>query len=117
MLKESGRFCNSVDPATLDGRGHYARMRQSHRLPFWDFYGSQDRRARAAPDAFEKQPQGALDSLKSLIAECRIETPKDLPPMAAGLFGYLAFGSLLSSFTFFNMTFWDCPAILAILNK
>lgn len=40
-------------------------------------------------DRFETQPGGALASLRALIAECRVETPPPLPPMAAGLFGYL----------------------------
>ena len=75
-------------------RGRYSVIGLKPDL-IWRCFGNMpeiNRRARAAPDAFEKQPQGALDSLKSLIAECRIETPKDLPPMAAGLFGYLGYG-------------------------
>jgi anthranilate synthase component 1 len=53
-----------------------------------------NRRAQADPAAFEKQKQGALDSLRALIAECRVETQAPLPPMAAGLFGYLGYSTV-----------------------
>jgi anthranilate synthase component 1 len=36
----------------------------------------------------------ALPSLRALIAECRVETPAPLPPMAAGLFGYLGYSTV-----------------------
>ncbi|MGH6976951.1 MAG: anthranilate synthase component I, partial [Stellaceae bacterium] len=51
-----------------------------------------NRHARSTPDRFEPQNQGTLASLRALIKECRVATPKDLPPMAAGLFGYLGYG-------------------------
>src|ERR1700691_1283553 len=75
-------------------RGRYSFIGLKPDL-IWRCFGRRpeiNRRARSAPDAFEKLPPGALDSLKSLITECRIETPKELPPMAAGLFGYLGYG-------------------------
>jgi anthranilate synthase component 1 len=43
---------------------------------------------------FESQQGGALASLRALIAECRVETPAPLPPMAAGLFGYLGYSTV-----------------------
>ena len=33
----------------------------------------------------------ALESLRALVAECRIDLPDDLPPMAAGLFGVFGY--------------------------
>src|SRR5690606_32478581 len=45
-------------------------------------------------DAFEPCPGGALQSLRALVAECRIDTPEELPPMAAGLFGYLSYDTV-----------------------
>jgi anthranilate synthase component 1 len=51
-----------------------------------------NRHSRTAPDAFEPQPGSALASLRALIAECRVETPPHLPPMASGLFGYMGYG-------------------------
>ena len=50
-----------------------------------------NRRARSEADAFEREPKPALASLKDLIAECKVETPASLPPMASGLFGYMGY--------------------------
>jgi len=50
-----------------------------------------NRRARSDADAFRREPKPALASLKDLIAECRVETPAPLPPMASGLFGYMGY--------------------------
>jgi len=50
-----------------------------------------NRSARARPDAFTPCPEPPLDALRALIAESRIELPHDLPPMAAGVFGYLGY--------------------------
>ncbi len=50
-----------------------------------------NRRARVDRHAFEPVPQPPLDSLRSLIQESRIDLPTELPPIAAGLFGYLAY--------------------------
>ena len=49
-----------------------------------------NRVARSRPDAFV--PCGTpLAALRALIAESRIVLPEKLPPMAAGLFGYLGY--------------------------
>jgi anthranilate synthase component I len=50
-----------------------------------------NRRARSSPDAFEPCPGAPLDTLRALLAECHMDLPPDLPPMAAGLFGYLGY--------------------------
>jgi len=50
-----------------------------------------NRKAATDPDAFEPEALPALDSLRALIAESRIDLPHELPPMAAGLFGYLGY--------------------------
>src|SRR4051794_37636399 len=50
-----------------------------------------NRRARGDTRAFEPCPLPPLDSLKALVEECRIDLPPELPPMAAGLFGYLGY--------------------------
>jgi anthranilate synthase component 1 len=51
---------------------------------------------RASEDAgiFQSHESDALTSLRALIAECRVETPAPLPPMAAGLFGYLGYSTV-----------------------
>jgi len=40
---------------------------------------------------YADQPGGALDSLRTLIAETRFDLPDGLPPMAAGLFGVFGY--------------------------
>jgi anthranilate synthase component 1 len=50
-----------------------------------------NRAARHKPDDFIACPQPPLEALRALIAESRIALPDGLPPMAAGLFGYLGY--------------------------
>ena len=50
-----------------------------------------NRTARAKPDAFSPCPEPPLKALRALIAESRIDLPESLPPMAAGVFGYLGY--------------------------
>ena len=45
----------------------------------------------AKPDGFAPCPQPPLEALRALIAESRIALPDGLPPMAAGVFGYLGY--------------------------
>jgi anthranilate synthase component 1 len=41
--------------------------------------------------AFERQANGALESLRDLVARTRLDLPPGLPPMSAGLFGALGY--------------------------
>jgi anthranilate synthase component I len=50
-----------------------------------------NREARNTPDAFAPCAAAPLESLRALIAESRIALPDKLPPMAAGIFGYLGY--------------------------
>jgi anthranilate synthase component I len=50
-----------------------------------------NRYARSAPHAFTPDERPALDSLRALINETRMEVPANLPPMAGGLVGYLGY--------------------------
>src|SRR5436305_807406 len=50
-----------------------------------------NRTARAKGEAFVPCPLPPLEALRALIAESRIVLPEKLPPMAAGLFGYLGY--------------------------
>src|SRR5262249_2021224 len=50
-----------------------------------------NRRARFDNDGFMPCNAPPLQALRALIAESRIELPEALPPMAAGIFGYLAY--------------------------
>jgi anthranilate synthase component 1 len=50
-----------------------------------------NRHAHSAPHAFVPETRGALDSLRAVIAETRLEVPDHLPPMSGGLVGYLGY--------------------------
>src|ERR1700734_557394 len=53
-----------------------------------------NRRAQIDPDAFVPCPGDPLEALRALLAESRIAMPPGLPPMSAGVFGYLRFDNL-----------------------
>ena len=50
-----------------------------------------NRAARSSPTHSTPCSEPPLEALRALIAESRIELPDDLPPMAAGVFGYLGY--------------------------
>src|SRR6185312_4763512 len=50
-----------------------------------------NRTARTSPDSFSVCAEPPLEALRALIAESRIALPEGLPPMAAGVFGYLGY--------------------------
>src|SRR5687767_7528500 len=53
-----------------------------------------NRVARSKPDAFTRCNEPPIAALRALIAESRIELPENLPPMAAGVFGYLGYDTV-----------------------
>ena len=50
-----------------------------------------NRRALVEPDAFVPCSGEPLEALRTLLAESRIDMPPGLPPMSAGVFGYLGY--------------------------
>ncbi len=80
----------SVEGGAVRGRYSFIGLKPD---VIWRCRGGQaeiNRRARIDLNAYE--PCGdTLASLRSLVAECRIDTPAELPPMAAGLFGYMGY--------------------------
>jgi anthranilate synthase component 1 len=46
------------------------------------------------PEAFKPEAAGTLASLRALLAESRIKLPPELPPMAAGVFGYMGYDTI-----------------------
>lgn len=50
-----------------------------------------NREARFDAGAFAPDPGHPFAALRRLLAECRIAMPEGMPPIAAGLFGYLAY--------------------------
>ena len=53
-----------------------------------------NRNPRRRPDAFKPEKQDTLASLRTLLEEARIEIPEGLPPMAAGVFGYMGYDTV-----------------------
>lgn len=47
-----------------------------------------------SPDAFKPDSEPTLQSLRTLLAESRLELPEELPPMAAGVFGYMGYDTI-----------------------
>ena len=50
-----------------------------------------NRHARSAPHAFIPEERPALESLRALIEETRLDVPATLPPMTGGVVGYLGY--------------------------
>jgi len=50
-----------------------------------------NRSARSNAEAFAPCTEAPLTALRRLLAESRIDVPEELPPMAAGVFGYLSY--------------------------
>jgi anthranilate synthase component I len=74
-------------------RGRYSIVGMKPDL-LWECRGETsriNREARFDRQAFTDLPGHPLDTLRALIAECRIEMPEGLPAVSAGLFGYLGY--------------------------
>jgi anthranilate synthase component 1 len=96
MLKLARAEPNSFMLESVTGgeiRGRYSAVGMKPDL-IWKCDGttaSINRSARFDADAFDISSDDPLTSLRSVIAESRIELPHDMPPIAAGLFGYLGY--------------------------
>jgi anthranilate synthase component I len=74
-------------------RGRYSAIGLKPDL-IWRCFGAGaeiNRHARHDLASFEPCPGHALDELRGLIDEARIALPEGLPPMAAGLFGFMGY--------------------------
>ena len=74
-------------------RGRYSVVGMKPDL-IWQCHGKVarlNREARFDATAFVGEADNPLTSLRALIAESRIDLPEGLPPIAAGLFGYLGY--------------------------
>ncbi len=74
-------------------RGRYSIIGMKPDL-IWQCHGekaSLNREARFDEAAFKPESGDPLTSLRALIAESRIDLPEGLPPMSAGLFGFLGY--------------------------
>lgn len=74
-------------------RGRYSVIGMKPDL-IWQCHGTTsrlNREARFDADAFVEQSGDPLTELRHLIAESRIDLPASLPPISAGLYGYLGY--------------------------
>jgi anthranilate synthase component 1 len=53
-----------------------------------------NRSPEANPDAFQRDDRPTLQSLRNLLQESAITLPEALPPMAAGIFGYMGYDTV-----------------------
>ena len=74
-------------------RGRYSMIGLDPDI-IWRCYGDRaeiNRHALTEPETFTPCPAAPLEALRALIAELRIAVTEDMPPMAAGVFGYLGY--------------------------
>jgi anthranilate synthase component 1 len=96
FLKVAGGRANSFLFESVEGgavRGRYSIIGLEPDL-IWRANGTGaeiNRAARTKADNFAPCPEPPLAALRALIDESRIVLPEKLPPMAAGLFGYLGY--------------------------
>ncbi len=96
MLKLAGARKDSFMLESVTGgevRGRYSVVGLKPDL-IWECEAGQsrvNRQARFDEAAFEVLAGPPLNTLRALIAESRIEMPEALPPIAAGLFGFLGY--------------------------
>ena len=93
-LTEAGKDSFMLESVTGgEVRGRYSVVGMKPDL-VWKCRGeasSLNRQARFDADAFEDLQGHPLETLRAIIAESRIDLPDGLPPIAAGLFGYLGY--------------------------
>ncbi|MBL4907288.1 MAG: anthranilate synthase component I [Sneathiella sp.] len=99
MMKLAEGKANSFLLESVEGgavRGRYSIIGMKPDL-IWRCDGKQariNRTARFDPEAFVACDKPVLDSLQALIDESRIDLPHHLPPMAAGLVGYMSYDTV-----------------------
>ena len=84
----------SVEGGTTIGRYSFLAMKPDL---IWRCRGNRselNRRARSDLTAFEPLEDGALASLRAVLAESRIDLPAGLPPMASCLLGYMGYDTV-----------------------
>jgi anthranilate synthase component 1 len=96
--KANSFLLESVEGGAIRGRYSFIGLNPD---VIWRCFGNRaeiNRHALTDIDTFLPCPvsekSGALDSLRALKAESRIELPDDMPPMAAGLVGYMAYDTV-----------------------
>ncbi|MAI13204.1 MAG: anthranilate synthase component I [Rhodospirillaceae bacterium] len=99
MLKLADGRANTFLLESVEGgkvRGRFSIIGMNPDL-IWKFSREDvfiNRKARTDSQSFEKINDSPINSLRSLIAESSIDLPEGLPPMAAGLFGYMGYDAV-----------------------
>ncbi|MEE8392943.1 MAG: anthranilate synthase component I [Rhodospirillales bacterium] len=99
MLKLSGDGSNCFLLESVEGgaiRGRYSFIGLNPDL-IWRCFGDKaeiNRQALLDVNKFEPCEEGTIASLRAITAQSRIDIPADLPPMAAGLVGYMAYDTV-----------------------
>ena len=99
MLKVAHERPNSFLLESVEGgatRGRYSIIGCEPDL-IWRTEGNKaalNRSPQSDPDAFTPSSPPALASLRALLAESAIALPQELPPMAAGIFGYMGYDTV-----------------------
>ena len=99
MLKLAQERPNSFLLESVEGgamRGRYSIIGCEPDL-IWRADGASaeiNRAPQSDPNAFARAPLPALASLRALLAESAIALPPELPPMAAGIFGYMGYDTV-----------------------
>ena len=99
MLKVAHEWPNSFLLESVEGgatRGRYSIIGCEPDV-IWRSEGNTaeiNRSPQADPDAFAPTSESTLASLRALLAESAITLPHQLPPMAAGIFGYMGYDTV-----------------------
>ncbi|MEO1494768.1 MAG: anthranilate synthase component I [Pseudomonadota bacterium] len=99
MLKLTGAGADTFMLESVTGgeiRGRYSMIGGRPDL-IWRCRGEVaeiNRTAQTDRTRFTREQAPSLDSLRALLAECAMEMPEGLPPMAAGLWGYLGYDTI-----------------------
>ncbi len=96
MMKLADGQVNAMLFESVEGnevRGRYSIIALKPDL-IWkcqDGVASVNSNARYKPDEYTRCPETPLEALRALIQSSKIDLPEALPPMAAGIFGYLGY--------------------------
>jgi len=98
MLKLAGDAANNFLLESVEGgavRGRYSIIGLKPDI-VWRASGDQAQINRSAlnGDEFIPCPEPTLDALRALLLESAIELAEELPPMAAGVFGYMGYDTV-----------------------
>ncbi|HET9574279.1 MAG TPA: anthranilate synthase component I, partial [Methyloceanibacter sp.] len=99
MLKLAHERPNSFLLESVEGganRGRYSIIGCEPDL-IWRANGARaeiNRAPQSDPQGFAPSPLPALGALRALLAESAIALPHELPPMAAGIFGYMGYDTV-----------------------